>query len=70
VRGFNVPLDDRERRALFDFADDQDRDAKRQARRFIREGLERVGALTEEGRPPQASHPDELAGREPSTVAS
>lgn len=50
MRGLHVPLDERERRALLDIADDQDRDAKRQARRFIREGLIRAGALKDDER--------------------
>ena len=42
-----VPFpDEQTRRALIDYAVEQDRDPRVQAARFVREGLERAGALT------------------------
>jgi hypothetical protein len=44
-----VPLpDDQTRRALIDYATQQDRDPRVQAARFVREGLIREGALPAE----------------------
>lgn len=45
ARGIYVPLDGELKRALVDVAVQQDRDPRFQAARFVREGLERVGAL-------------------------
>jgi hypothetical protein len=45
VRSIYVPLDDRERKALRDLAEREDRDPRQQAARFVREGLRREGAL-------------------------
>jgi hypothetical protein len=44
----NAPLRPIEAEALLDYSRSQDRDPRRQAQRFIREGLERVGALPTE----------------------
>lgn len=43
-----APLRPIEAEALLGYSRAQDRDPRRQAQRFIREGLERVGALPDE----------------------
>jgi hypothetical protein len=55
ARGVNVPLYEREREALIEFAIREDRDPRIQAARFIREGLERAGALNDQGRQTEPS---------------
>ncbi len=43
-----LPLDEPIKRALLDYARHEDRDPRIQAVRFVREGLKRAGALTDE----------------------
>ena len=47
AKGVYAPLYTREREALVRFAEREDRDPRVQAARFIREGLERAGALNQ-----------------------
>lgn len=41
-----LPLTDREKAALRELSEREDRDPRFQAARFVREGLERAGALS------------------------
>jgi hypothetical protein len=47
ARGIFVPLPDVPREVLYELAEREDRDPRVQAARFIREGLELAGALTD-----------------------
>jgi hypothetical protein len=53
-----LPLTDREKTALRELAEREDRDPRFQAARFVREGLERAGVL-EIPIQPAARHPAE-----------
>ncbi len=48
ARGIFVPLPDVPREALYELAEREDRDPRVQAARFIREGLQRAGVLTDD----------------------
>jgi len=47
ARSIYVPLTTPAKEALYELAEREDRDPRIQAARFIREGLERAGALTD-----------------------